>query len=226
MYIKNKLLIFIFRIIIVIISFLGLYLNFFSLENFSLMPLISYFTILSNLFCFLFYLILIIKMSINYKNYQDKNGTFFKGTMILCVTVTFLVFHNILKSTTFTMISKEYIMSWANIIVHYLVPLLVLTEWLLFSPKNHLKYIDAFKWLIFPFLYWVIITINGLTGYQYPDGSNFPYFFLDLNRFGFLIILRNVLLIGVALLILGVSAVFLDQNINKIKIKRKYGKVK
>lgn len=221
MYIKNKLLTLIFRIIIVFISFLGIYLNFASLKHFSLLPLISYFTILSNIFCFLFYLTMVIKTISNYKNYEDKNGTFLKGTMILCVTVTLLIFHIILKDSSFIMINNDYLRSWPNIIVHYLVPILTLIEWLVFNKKNHLRYVDAFKWLIIPTIYLIIIIINGLNGYTYPGGSNYPYFFLDINKFGLVVVIRNILIIGVIFLFLGFSSVFLDRNISKIRIKRK-----
>jgi hypothetical protein len=97
----------------------------------------------------------------------------------------------------------EYLMSFENIAVHGLTPLLVLADYILFTEARHLKYRDVFYTCIFPLFYVVFTSIAGLAGYVYYyaatfeniwDASpastapvRFPYFFLDFDRLGFMV---------------------------------------
>jgi len=217
--IEKKQLNIVFKIFIVIISLIGLYLNFNNQKAFNLMPLISYFTILSSLLCLIHYLYVSIKMLLNYNN---EYNTISKGSLIICLTVTFLIFHFVLRPMSFSMINAKYLMSWANIIVHYLVPILVIIDWLIFDKKGKLNYLDPFRWLLVPFVYWVAVTLNAMFGYVYPNGSKYPYFFLDIDKYDLFIVIRNVLFFSILLIILGYILVLVDKKLFKVKTKKIY----
>lgn len=63
-------------------------------------------------------------------------------------------------------------------LLHLVVPVLFLIYWLVFVPKDQLKWADAFPWLIYPSAYTAIIFILGaITGY-------YPYPFIDAGKLG------------------------------------------
>ena len=96
---------------------------------------------------------------------------------------------------------------------------MVLFDWILFDNRGQLKYYDSFKWLLFPFIYWIVITINGMFGYTYYNKSNYPYFFLDINKYGFFTVLRNVIFISLVFLILGLIVVLIEKFLIKLNNK-------
>ncbi|WP_440896972.1 Pr6Pr family membrane protein [Amphibacillus sp. Q70] len=62
-----------------------------------------------------------------------------------------------------------------NFTLHYLTPILVGLNWLIFEEKKRYRYKSILFWLLFPVLYGVISLLRGLY-----DGF-YPYFFLNPN---------------------------------------------
>src|SRR5690625_6630521 len=60
-----------------------------------------------------------------------------------------------------------------NFTLHYLIPILVLLNWILFEKKKWYSYKSIFHILYFPILYGVISLIRGII-----DGF-YPYFFFN-----------------------------------------------
>ena len=84
-----------FKILIVITSFVGLYLNF------KIAPIknnIIYFTIQSNLLCFLFYLIIVI-LKLTGKLQKNQIYYIFKGTVTLAITITMFIYESDLATS-------------------------------------------------------------------------------------------------------------------------------
>ncbi|MEO8243939.1 MAG: Pr6Pr family membrane protein [bacterium] len=80
---------------------------------------------------------------------------------------------------------------YPNIGMHLLVPVLTALWWLRFAPKD-LRLRDVFLWLIWPLVYCIYALIRGqITGI-------YPYFFIDVGQFGWLIVIRNILGLVVA----------------------------
>ncbi|MCL2861473.1 MAG: Pr6Pr family membrane protein [Firmicutes bacterium] len=84
--------------------------------------------------------------------------------------------------------------SFDNLSVHLIAPLLMLADYAMFSKGGQLKGRDPFLFLIIPVLYTISVMILGATrtvvfytpGLTYP--SYFPYFFMDFNEIGLLMI--------------------------------------
>jgi hypothetical protein len=63
--------------------------------------------------------------------------------------------------------------SWVNLILHTLMPIAVLLDWLLVPPVHRLRFASALSWLIFPIAYGVYTMIRG------ERVGWFPYPMLD-----------------------------------------------
>jgi hypothetical protein len=120
-------------------------------------------------------------------------------------------------------------MSFENIAVHGLTPLLVLADYILFTKARHLKYRDVYYTCIFPLFYVVFTSIAGLAGYTYhyvgthenifdstitAEPVRFPYFFLDFDRIG-LMALAYIAGIVVFILLLGHAMYLMDKKVRR-----------
>jgi hypothetical protein len=69
---------------------------------------------------------------------------------------------------------------YANTGLHYVMPLLAVVNWLVFTPRGELDWRQPFSWQIYPFGYFVYMLARGLLGGEYP------YWFLDPAGVGWL----------------------------------------
>ena len=104
MYIKNRVVSLIFRCVLLIIGGIGLSITtgLYS-GRFNVNSLI-YYTTLSNLLCFLFYIPLTIRNAINIKNSNEAVIIFYprlKGAFILMIMVTLIIYHSLLANFQF-----------------------------------------------------------------------------------------------------------------------------
>lgn len=200
----------IYRILIVVIGLYGLYLNLFSNHS-SIFELLHYFTILSNILVVGLFIFLITK----YKN--NKHYPKIKGAITMSITVTFLIFHFMLRPTLFNMTGSYSIYSLANLTMHYIVPIMTILDWILFDKKGEYNKTDPLLWLIIPFVYFIIMSVNGALGYTFASGSHYPYFFMDFDVLGIKVLLY-VLVIIVAFTILG----YIYYGIDKLLANKKH----
>lgn len=207
----NKKISLIYRAFLVLIGLYGLYLNFFNGYS-NIGEMLHYYTILSNILVIGFFIFLII----NYK--KNKDYPHLKGAVTMAITVTFLIFHFILNPAMFDMIGTGYNpLNPSNLIVHYIVPIMAILDWLLFDIKGRYTKTDPLLWLSIPFIYFIVMTINGLLGYTFTGGSHYPYFFMDWDKLGAVKVLEYVLLIIVAFTILGYIYYGIDRLLKKKK---------
>ncbi len=66
----------------------------------------------------------------------------------------------------------------ANGLLHYVMPAAFVLDWLLFTPKGRLRWIDPVKWLSFPALYVVWTLIHGFASHWWP------YWFVNVPALG------------------------------------------
>jgi len=118
---------------------------------------------------------------------KDKNACYFPRFSMICVIdilVTFFVFWFLLAPGT-----GGGLLTFANLSVHAVTPVLCLADYIMFTKPRHLKYRDVYAVIVFPLCYVVFATIAGFAGHTYgtgPDGAavRFPYFFMDYDRLG------------------------------------------
>jgi hypothetical protein len=93
----------------------------------------------------------------------------------------------------------------ANVILHYVVPVMYVVDWLVFVPKGTLRWSQVLYWLAFPLLYAVYTFVHGeLTGF-------YPYFFVNVAKLGYPMVLLNCTLFLVGFALLGSVLVAVDR---------------
>ena len=140
--------------------------------------LFSYFTIQSNVMC-------LIMLSIGLK--KDAPALF-RGLAMVCITLTFLVYHFMLRPADFTLANLGNLKNISNLFAHYLVPACVWIDYILFSAKGRMKLYYPAVWLMYPLLYLAYILLIykplGFTFIVEGEVCNVPYFFLDTSVLG------------------------------------------
>lgn len=99
----------------------------------------------------------------------------------------------------------------ATHILHGYVPLAYLGLWFFRFRNGDLNYSDSFKWVLFPLFYFIYLLIRGAVI------DSYPYFFVNVSKLGFpVVMLYAVCILGV-FLISGLSLVVIDR---RIKLKK------
>ena len=66
----------------------------------------------------------------------------------------------------------------ANVLLHYVMPVAFVIDWLAFTLKGRLRWIDPVKWLTYPALYGVWTVAHGLATHWWPYG------FVNIDKLG------------------------------------------
>jgi hypothetical protein len=180
---------------------------------------LSYYTVLSNLVAVVFFAFAI------FRTFRQRNLRFtstertIKGAVTLGVFLTFVIFHFILRPTMFTMGAEvsAYTLSLANILVHYIVPLAAAADWLLFDRKGQIRKLDPLIWTAMPLAYLAFSLIRAQFA-TFPNGSRYPYFFIDIDQLGIAQVALNCLLIAAAYIALGYLVFLIDRILAKISL--------
>lgn len=198
--IKNKILSYILKVFIIIIGSYGVFLNVYTNNTFNI-GVCRYYTILSNILCIIFIIITLIKMI--KKDKLSNNFYRVKTCVTFCITVTFLVYHFLLRKQ-FAMVDASAYSSVANTIVHYIVPICMILDNILFDDKTTYKKYEPILWLIIPIIYFILSCIFAyiLPPFEYAS-SRYPYYFIDIDNLGIFKVLLNVLLLCGAFTFLG-----------------------
>lgn len=92
---------------------------------------------------------------------------------ILIVGLGFSLLLAGLENTEFTAVP------WDNIVLHYIMPVAMLVDWLIDRPKQRLLFKRSLPWLLFPIAYVSYSLVRGaITGW-------YPYPFLDPSENGY-----------------------------------------
>ncbi len=204
----------IYRIIIVIVSSIALFVNF-KLMTFRLG--ILYFTNLSNLLCLLYFLVLVIEMVLG-KDKEDKLHYIVKGMVTMCITLTMFVYNFILAGDPG--IFKNHMLE-CNL-VHLVVPIMVILDYVMFGKKGNLKKEYVIYWCLGLFGYQVFVMIYSLLGGTFADGARYPYFYMNTEKYGVFGVFINTLVILIIYVLYGL----LIQKLDNLVGNRKNNKLK
>ncbi|HSW65530.1 MAG TPA: Pr6Pr family membrane protein [Bacillota bacterium] len=131
--------------------------------GYSLVNFFSYFTNLSNIF---------IAGVLLYGGYillrgQKEGKTFelVRGAAVLCMIIVGIVFSILLRKE-----DLGTLLPWVNTVLHYVMPVVALLDWLLMPPKIVLRRIHLVCWLVFPLGYLTYSLTRGAATnwYAYP----------------------------------------------------------
>jgi hypothetical protein len=196
-----------------IILFVGLGLVLF-LMDMDAVTLLSTFTIQSNLLCLIAAgIILVYELLKNGPG--GKAYILFKGMTLTAILLTFFIFNLVLAPYFNTSRSQGFPLG--NTLLHTVVPLMMLGDFLLFEKKGQLKIWHPFAWTVLPLCYVGYTAIYKAFGgvYKFSGDSvaKFPYFFLDYETYGLKTVVIWCLLIalgfiGFSYLLFGLDRIF------------------
>lgn len=192
-------------------SGIGLYLNF-KLLSFS--KGIIYFTIQSNLLCFLFFIVIIV-LEITGKLKKNKWYYIVKGMVTMAITITMFIYQVLLSSSdgvgayTGHMIECNF--------VHLYVPLLVILDYILFGEKGHLKKEYPFYWSFILVAYLAFNIVYVALGGTFEGGTKYPYSYMNVDNLGLLRVLINCLMVYIFFIGYGTIVQRLDNKLGNMK---------
>ena len=180
-----------------------------------------YYTNLSNLLVVMFYLSrIVVRILGTYDGFLGRivfsELWFFSVTMV--IFLTFGIFHFVLvpgfKKAPPDSAEFKLLRSFSNYCVHYIVPLLSLFNWLVFSEKAEMSYAWALIWTVIPWIYVAYALIMGARGKIIENtDSAYPYDFMDVGRHGGKIVARNCALVMAAFVLSGLVLIFIRKLI-------------
>lgn len=217
MYIHNRILSLLYKLVIVLVAGYGLFLYSGLPAQFN-WGMFKYYTILSNALCFIFFILSIVRVVAQIFKTGIKGpatlAPHFKGVVTNAIIVTLLIYQFVLASSPFSMDVGGG--NLGNQIVHLFVPLLVIVDWLLFDKKGFYTFGDPFLGCILPFLYFVCTVFAAEMGTRYLNGSRYPYEFINFDALGVPKVMLNVSILLLVFLAVNFVIYFIDKLLGKI----------
>jgi len=97
---------------------------------------------------------------------------------------------------------------WDNIVLHYIIPIAMVVDWIADSPSRRIEFKKALVWLAFPLAYLVYSLIRG------PIVNWYPYPFLNPVNGGY----GQIAITSIIILLGGIAMVWL---VSRIGVKAK-----
>ncbi|PRZ42882.1 hypothetical protein CLV47_104230 [Antricoccus suffuscus] len=169
----------------------------------------SYFTVQSNI------LVIITCLALAAAPQRDgKVWRVLRIDALVGITVTLIVYHFALRP----ILDLHGISAVTDIGFHYVTPLLAIIGWMLFGPRHRIDR-DTVAWsLLWPALYFAYSLIHGAISDWYP------YPFVDVGVIGYLVALRNVVLVCILLAAIGALYVYGDRKLPVTSVSRRRGR--
>ncbi len=122
---------------------------------------LTYFTIDSNLIATL----LLLVGAVRWRSERSPTLDLMRGAAVVYMSVTGAVFAVLLSGT-----NVDTAIPWVNSVVHEVMPMVIIADWLLDPPPTRLTFRQGALWLSFPAVWIVYELIRGsVTGtYHYP----------------------------------------------------------
>lgn len=145
----------------------------------SIIHLASYFTILTNILV----AVSLTSVLLIPKTFVGRFFTKISSVTAIAVYITIVAFVYNLVLRPFW--STKGVFKTNDELLHVVVPVLYVLNWLFLLPKKGLVWRQLPNWLLFPLCYLFYVIIRGsLTG-------NYPYFFVDAKSYGYAAVALN-----------------------------------
>lgn len=130
----------------------------------------SYFTIDSNLIA----VAVFVACVAGWRQERSARQDYLRGASVVYMAVVGIVFSLLLANT-----DVDTALPWVNFVVHELMPIAVVVDWLIDPPAHRLTLRDGLTWLAFPAVWLAYTLIKG------PIVGKYPYPFLDPANGGY-----------------------------------------
>jgi hypothetical protein len=138
-----------------------------------------------------------------------------RGGVTVWILTTMIVSHVLLNHFEnpipglFVDDARDQLANRALFAVHYVVPVMVLVDWVAFGPHRVVRWRDIGWWVLYPFAYGMVFLWRALALPEVPD--RFPYPFLDTDELGALGAFVAMLEVLVYISVLSGLVVLLDR---------------
>ena len=128
----------------------------------------SYFTILTNLFVAI--VLTVSAINLFRRKTPTETGDIIRGSATVSIAIVGIVFGLLLSHMDSGMIP------WTNFVAHYLMPVVMVVDWLIRPPTAKLVARHIWFWIIYPIAYLTYSLIRGAFTNWYP------YWFIDPGK--------------------------------------------
>jgi hypothetical protein len=137
------------------------------------------------------------------------------GVVTMSITTTMLVYCVLLAPMSFTMGGPADVFELTNLLLHVVVPLLAIGDYLLFGPKGSFRGYDPLLWALVPFAYLLFAFVRAEVGGPLSVGGQYPYPFMDVDALGWATVAVNLVFITVALEVVAYGIWWLDRVLGR-----------
>lgn len=200
----------VFKFLIVLLSIFGIFVQIGLFDLNVDLSIMNYYTLISNFVCTVYFTGALVYQIKHFK--EDK--VFLpeiKSAVTMCITFTMLIVIVLLKGKFPT----AGLIGLSFIILHYIVPIMVILDWIIFDKKGYYKKYYPFTNLIIPIIYYSYVVIMVHSGYRFSDISAYPYPFQDVFELGYLKVIITDIMIAIFFIGLGYLYYFIDHKLFK-----------
>jgi len=156
----------------------------------SIVNFFSFFTIESNI---LAVIVLVALGVIALIKRNDDKLALIRGAVTLYMTMTGIIYVLLLSGNE---VALQTTVPWVNIILHYVLPLVLLVDWLVFPPRVYVSFQKAMWWLVFPVVYLIYSLVRG----SYKDWYPYPFINPVINGWPTVVVMSILIAFGVVIL--------------------------
>ncbi len=132
-------------------------------HGFDVVNFFRYFTNLSNIFAS----VVLIIGAVYLFRHREPTATddIIRGSAVASMALVGIVFGVLLRD-----VDLGALLPWVNIVLHYIMPVVMVIDWLALPPKTTLSLQQTAYWLIYPLVYLVYTLVRGAAVgfYRYP----------------------------------------------------------
>lgn len=174
----------------------------------SVIKFFSFMTILTNILVTLTYMIPLLSPGSKWGLYFQR--PFVQSGVLVYILIVGIIYHFMLAHIW----DPQGLEKFVDILLHYVMPAFYLLYWLINTEKGGQKIINCIIWLSYPLAYIIYILIRGHFSGMYP------YPFIDVSKFGFETVLKNIFFITIGYIVMGLLIIFLDNILYKFSRRK------
>lgn len=161
----------------------------------------SYFTILTNILVALALTLPLLGPASSAAIWSRSEGV--RAATTMYAVVVGVIYHLLLRATW----QPQGFQIVTDTLLHTVMPLAILIDWIAFTPRGQLRWVDAAKWLAFPLAFGAWSLLHGAIGGWYP------YWFIDVGELGYARVLINLVGLLAFFGIVGLIVVAIDRTL-------------
>jgi hypothetical membrane protein len=132
-------------------------------HGFNVLNFFSYFTNLSNIFASV--MLIVAAVYLLRRKELGRIGQVIRCSSVVCMALVGIVFSALLRD-----VDLGSLLPWINVLLHYVMPVIVVVDWLVQSPPRPLKFRSLWIAVLIPIAYLAYSMIRGaaINWYPYP----------------------------------------------------------